>query len=91
MTRHVQFTVDTGVAIYFCDLNSPAIPTARGSAAATRTRTGYCARTPPNAPICPLTPKQTSTRSPRTQRAPRQTLAFMTPSEKDAESVAMTP
>jgi IS30 family transposase len=44
MAQHVRFTEATGVEVYFCD---PKSPWQRGSAAATRTPTGYCASTCP--------------------------------------------
>ena len=37
MAQHVQLRIDTGIAIYFCDPQSP------GSAVRTRTPTGSCA------------------------------------------------
>ena len=44
MAEHLRFTVETGVAVYFCD------PTARGSGAPTRTPTACSANTCPRAP-----------------------------------------
>ena len=46
MSAHAQFTVDTGVAVYFADPKSP------GSAGRTRTPTGCCGSTSPRAPTC---------------------------------------
>ena len=40
LAAHKQLSIDTGVEVYFCD------PRSRGSAAATRTRTGCCAVPP---------------------------------------------
>jgi transposase, IS30 family len=47
MAENVQFTIDTGVQVYFCD------PPARGSEAATRTPTVSCVSTSPKGPTCP--------------------------------------
>jgi len=58
MARHVDFTVATGVSVYFCDPHSP------GSVAATRTPTGCCASTSPRAPTSPPTTKPSLTASP---------------------------
>jgi hypothetical protein len=45
MAEHLQFTIDAGVQVYFCDPRSP------GSAAPTRTPTGCSANTSLGAPI----------------------------------------
>jgi IS30 family transposase len=57
MGRHAQFTIDTGVQVYFCD------PRVHGSAAPTRTPTAWCASTCPSAPTSSPTARQTSTPS----------------------------
>ena len=85
MAEHVQFTVDTGVQVYFCD---PKSPWQRGSNENT------------NGLLRQYLPK-TADRSQCTQREldaiarslntrPRQTLGWMTPSMAFADAVAMT-
>jgi hypothetical protein len=55
MAAHAQFSVKTGVPVYFCD---PRSPWQRGS---TRTPTVCCASTSPNAPRSRTSAKPTST------------------------------
>jgi IS30 family transposase len=50
MAYHADFTIATGIPVYFCD------PTRPGSADRTRTPTGCCASTCPKAPTCQCTP-----------------------------------
>lgn len=52
MARHAEFTVRTGLPIYFCDR------THRGSAVPMRTPTGYSDSIFRKAPICPCTPRK---------------------------------
>ena len=54
MTDHVKFTVATKIGVFFCDHNR------RGSAAATKTPTGFCANISPAGSICPVAAKQSS-------------------------------
>jgi IS30 family transposase len=55
MGRHVDFTVETGTPIYFCDPHSP---WQRGR---TETPTDFSANTCPRAPTCRSIPSRTST------------------------------
>ena len=85
MACHADFTIATGIPVYFCDPHAP------GSAARTRTPTGCSASTCPKAPTCRSTPPRTSPASPRSlNNRPRKTLGFMKPSEKLAELLAHT-
>ena len=54
MAEHARFSLDTGIAVYFCDPNSP------GSAAATRTPTACCVSTSPAPSTCATTARPTS-------------------------------
>ena len=58
MAQHSQFTVATGVQVYFCN------PNRHGNAAPTRTRTACCANTSRKAPTSPSTANTTWTRPP---------------------------
>ena len=85
LAQHSQFSVDTGVAVYFCDPHSP---WQRGSNENTNGllrqyfpeghRFQRALRRPPRR------------RRPGTQRASQQTLGWMKPSEKFAELLATT-
>ena len=58
LAQHAQLKIDTGIAVYFADPHSP------GSAARTRTLTGYCASTFQRAPTYPAGAPKTSKPSP---------------------------
>jgi IS30 family transposase len=86
MGRHTQFTIDTGGQVYFCD---PKSPWQRGSNENT------------NGLLRQYLPKRTDLKAHsqieldaialELDGRPRQTLQFMTPSQKYAEAVALTP
>jgi IS30 family transposase len=87
MAAHAQFTIDTGVQIYFCD---PKSPWQRGSNENT------------NGLLRQYFPKRIANFNDYTQAdldavaaelngRPRKTLEYMTPSEKFNEAVALTP
>ena len=63
MKEHLQFTVASGVQVYFCD------PEALGSGAQTRTRTGSCASTSPSAQTSAASHRRNSTPSPKSSTA----------------------
>jgi IS30 family transposase len=85
MARHVQFTIDTGVAVYFCD---PKSPWQRGS----NENTNGLVRQylPKRTDLKPYSQSDLDTIAAELNGRPRQTLQFMTPSQKFAEAVALT-
>lgn len=86
MAQHVEFTVDTGVQVYFCD---PRSPWQRG----TNENTNGLLRQyfPKGTDMSKLTQGDLDEAAYSLNTRPRQTLARMTPSQKLADAVAMTP
>lgn len=85
MAEHVQFTVDTGVQVYFCD---PKSPWQRGS----NENTNGLLRQylPKSADLSHCTQRELDTIARSLNTRPRQTLGWMSPSKAFAEAVAMT-
>jgi IS30 family transposase len=82
MAQHVQFSVDTGVQVYFCDPNSP---WQRG----TNENTNGLLRQyfPKGTDMAQLTQHDLDQAAYSLNTRPRQTLNWMTPSDKLAEKV----
>ena len=85
MSQHVQFTIDTGVQIYFCD---PKSPWQRGS----NENTNGLLRQylPRSSDLSQCTQRELDAVARSLNTRPRQTLGWMTPSQAFAEAVALT-
>ena len=86
MSQHLQFTVDTGVHVYFCD---PKSPWQRG----TNEYTNGLLRQyfPKGTDLSAHSPAALDAVARELNERPRQTLGWMTPLERLAQLVAMTP
>ena len=86
MSQHLRFTVDTGVQVYFCDPNSP---WQRG----TNENTNGLLRQyfPRGTNLSVVNQRRLDAVARELNERPRQTLGWMTPSQRLAEIVAATP
>jgi IS30 family transposase len=86
MAQHVQFTIDTGVQVYFCD---PKSPWQRGS----NENTNGLLRQylPKSSDLSQCSQRELDAIARSLNTRPRQTLGWMTPFQAFAEAVALTP
>lgn len=86
MGRHLEFTMATGVQVYFCD---PKSPWQRG----TNENTNGLLRQyfPKRTSLAPYSQEELNEVAAELNGRPRKTLQFKTPAQKFAEAVATTP